>query len=224
MAAAEPSATVRKNAADPAVHFFDDFSSTAVGKKPLNWHSTLDATGASSVVTELKGLDGHWASMSGMRLTPTGMTTPLPRDFELSYDLVAAQNYTWGAHGLTFRLSRTPTAGKGESFLSLRIRPGFSGREGEVVIEAQFPGAQGYLSGTKWAAAPGFSNDAVNNRITVTLKKKGERLQVFIGQAKVAEYEKGIPSGLQFDAMSFELTGTSANDKMFISNIRIATN
>jgi hypothetical protein len=46
---------------------------------------------------------------------------------------------------------------------------------------------------------------------------------VFIGQAKVAEYEKGVPPGLQFDAMSFELTGVSANDRMFIGNIRIGT-
>jgi hypothetical protein len=221
--AAEPSEATRKTAVDPTTHFFDDFSSGAVGRKPLNWRSTLDDTGASSVVTELKGLDGHWASMGGFRLTPTQMKTPLPRDFEVSYDVVAAQNYTWGAHGMTFRLSRRPTAGTGESFLSLRIRPGFSGREGEVVIEAQFPGVLGYLSGSKWAGAPGFSNDAENNRVTVTLRKKGDLLQVFIGKTKVAEYEKAIPPGLQFDAMSFELGGVSANDKMFIGNIRIAT-
>src|SRR4029078_5459103 len=129
-----------KNAADPTVHFFDDFSTSAVGKKPLNWTSTLDSTGASSLIAEFNGLDGHWASMSGMRVTPTRLKTPLPRDFEVSYDMMAAQDYTWGARGLTFKLSK---AGAGaESFLSLRIRPGFGGREGEVVVEAQFPGTQ----------------------------------------------------------------------------------
>ncbi len=61
------------------------------------------------------------------------------------------------------------------------------------------------MSGTKWVGAPGFSNNAVNNRVTVTLRKKGDLLQVFVGQTKVAEYEKGIPPGLQFDAMSFDL-------------------
>ena len=213
-----------KSAADPAVHFFDDFSSGTVGKKPLNWNSTLDNTGASSVVTDLKGLSGHWASMGGMRITPTGMKTPLPRDFEVSYDVVAAQNYRWGARGLTLKLSKTPAAGAGESFLSVRIRPGFGGREGEVVIEGQFPGAPAYLSGTKWVGAPGFSNDLAINRVTVTIKKKGDLLQVFVGQTKVAEYEKGIPAGLQFDAMSFDLTGTSAEDKMFVGNIRIVKN
>ncbi len=172
-------------------------------------------------MTELKGLDGHWAAMAGMQVTPTGLKTPLPRDFEVSYDVVAAQNYRWGAKGLTFKLSKT--AGPA-SFLSVKIRPGFDGREGEVTIEGQFPGAQGYMNGTKWVGAPGFSNNAAINRVTVTLKKKGDLLQVFIGQTKVAEYEKGIPAGLQFDAMSFDLTGNSADERMFIGNIRIANN
>ena len=106
----------------------------------------------------------------------------------------------------------------------MKIRPGFDGREGEVEIEGQFPGAPDYMNGTKWVRAPGFSNNAVNNRVTVTLKKKGDLLQVFVGQTKVAEYEKGIPAGLQFDAMSFDLCGNSADERMFIGNIRIANN
>ena len=52
---AKSSEAASKNAADPTVHFFDDFSSGIVGKKPLNWRSTLDNTGATSVITELKG-------------------------------------------------------------------------------------------------------------------------------------------------------------------------
>jgi len=47
---------------------------------------------------------------------------------------------------------------------------------------------------------------------------------VFLGQTKVAEYEKGIPPGIQFDAMSFDLSGNSADERMFIGNIRIANN
>jgi hypothetical protein len=160
--------------------------------------------------------------MSGFQLTPTEMKAPLPRDFELSYDVIAAQNYTWGTRGMTLKLTGHTAPGTGESFLSLRIRPGFGTREGEVVIEAQFAGAQGYLSGTKWVGAPGFSNTAQYNRVTVTIRKKGDLLQVFLDKAKIAEYEKGIPPGLQFTAMSFDLSGVSGNDKMFISNIRIA--
>jgi hypothetical protein len=223
--AGKASETATKNTVDPAVAFFEDFSSSAVGKKPLNWHSTLDSKGASSVVTELTGLNGHWASMANTTLTAAPMKTPLPADFELSYDVVAGQNYTWGAHAMVFRLSRTAAAGKGESFLGVKIRPSFAaGREGELEVEGQFPGTEGYLSRSMYAKAPGFSNDLANNRVTVTLKKKGELLQVFSGKTKVAEYEKAIPAALQFTGMSFALTGVSAADKMFISNIRIARN
>jgi hypothetical protein len=219
--AGKASEATAKNAADPAVVFLEDFSSSPVGKKPLQWRSTLDNTGASSVVTELKGLDGRWASMAGMQISPTAIKTPLPPDFEISYDVVAAQNYRWGAKGLTFKLSK---AGGSASFLSVKIRPGFDGRPGEVEIEGQFPAAPEYMNGSKWVGAPGFSNNAAINRVTVTLKKRGSLLQVFVGAVKVAEYEKGIPAGLQFDAVSFDLSGNTADERMFIGNVRIAKN
>jgi hypothetical protein len=220
--AGKASEAAAKNAADPAVVFFEDFSSSPVGKKPLNWHNTLDKTGATSVVTELKGLDGHWAAMAGMVIKPTGLKTPLPRDFEMSYDVVAAQGYRWGARGLILKLSKT--VGTTTSFLSTKIRPGFDGRQGEVEIEGQFPGAPaGYMDRSKWVGAPGFSNNAANNRVTVTIKKRGDLLQVFVGQTMVSEYEKGIPPGVQFDALSFELSG-APEDRMFIGNITIRNN
>ncbi|MEO6437435.1 MAG: hypothetical protein ABIP55_16950 [Tepidisphaeraceae bacterium] len=55
---------------------------------------------------ELKGLEGHWASLSGFTVTPAQLGGPLPRDFTVSYDLVAARDYTWGARGMTFRVSK----------------------------------------------------------------------------------------------------------------------
>lgn len=217
--AAKPSAAAAKNAADPAVVFFDDFSTGTVGSKPANWRSTLDNTGASSVVTELKGLDGRWASMNGVQLSMQ-MKAPLPSDFELSYDIVAAQGYRWGARGLTFKLSRT-VAGR-ESFVSLRLRPGFDGRPGEATIDRNFPGTQGYLEGTGYPQVPGFSNNLPNNRISVTIRKKGELVQVFVGTTKLVESAKGIPPGLQFDTIG--LSAGNPEDLMYIGNIRIAKN
>ena len=215
--AGKASEAATRNATDPAVHFFEDFSSGTVGKKPLNWNSTLDNTGTSSFVTEVTGLNGQWASMAGFRITPTGLKTPLPSDFDLSYDVVAAKDYRWGARGLSVRLS------KAGSSLNVRIRPGYGGREGEVVIEGQFPGAPDYLGGSKYAGAPGFSNDLAINRTTVTIKKRGDLLQVFVGTTKVAEYAKGVPAALQFDSLYFELA-SSADEKMFLGNIRITKN
>ena len=44
------------------------FTETIIGaRRPRPRRSTRDNTGASSVVTELKGRDGHWAAMGGMQ-------------------------------------------------------------------------------------------------------------------------------------------------------------
>ena len=222
--AADASTASKTVAADPGVYFFDDFSTTPVGKKPLNWHSTLDNAGASSVVSELTGLPGHWASVAGFTVTPTQVKGPLPRDFSVSFDLVATRDYTWGARSMMFKLSKGIAQTAEESYLIVRFRPGFSGRDGEATVEGRLPGAPpGYFSGTKYAAVPGFSNNQQNNRIAVTVRKQGEMVQVFIDQAKIAEYPKAIPETLLFDAVSFHLQGTqpSPNDRMFISNVKI---
>ena len=222
--AADASTASKTVAADPGVYFFDDFSTTPVGKKPLNWHSTLNNAGASSVVSELTGLPGHWASVAGFTVTPTQVKGPLPRDFSVSFDLVATRDYTWGARSMMFKLSKGIAQTAEESYLTVRFRPGFSGRDGEATVEGRLPGAPpGYFSGTKYAAVPGFSNNQQNNRIAVTVRKQGEMVQVFIGQAKIAEYPKAIPETLLFDAVSFHLQGPqpSPNDRMFISNVKI---
>jgi hypothetical protein len=130
---------------------------------------------------------------------------------------VSARDDTWGARGMTFRLSKGP-----DSIFSVRLRPGFGGKDGEAVIEGKFPGVPGSLNETKWVAAPGFSNNQQHNRITIGIRKLGAMVQVFIGQTKIAEYPNAIPDALLFDAVSFDLQGQPGpNDQMFISNVKI---
>jgi hypothetical protein len=216
-ATSEPSAAVKTAASDPSVHFFDDFSRTPPGQKPTAW-----ATGVAGLVTTLDGLPGHWAVMAGDHnlLTPRELTKPLPQDFTVSYDLVASRNFTWGARGLTFQLAREKSAGNADSYLMLRLRPGFDGRDGEATIETKFPA--GYASGTQWVKAVGFSNDKTHNRVRVSVTKRGQALQVYIDGAKIAEYEKGVPADLRFNALSFIGGGnTGENDKFYVSNVTI---
>jgi hypothetical protein len=99
-------------------------------------------------------------------------------------------------------------------------RPGFGGRDGEAVLEGTFP--VGYFNETRWVAVPGFSNTEQNNRITVTIRKQGEMVQVFVGHAKIADYPKAIPEALLFDAVAFDLQRQAGpNDQMFISSTKI---
>jgi hypothetical protein len=218
--ASEGSEAAKKNSTDKNFHFFEDFSTSTIGKKPIGWQSTL-ALGTTTLITKLDGLDGNWAIMANYKIKPTQLKTPLPQNFTLSYEIVAAQNFTWGATGLTFQLSRELSAGNAESYLQLKLRPGFDGRDGEAALETKFPSPPGYSNGTKWFVAPGFSNNKKNNRITVTIKKKDETLQVFIDKTKIAEYEKAIPAAHLFNAMSFTSYNSGENDKFYISNIKI---
>ena len=215
----EASEATKNNIADPGVHFFEDFSTTRIGQRPLGWSVGRTA----GTITSLEGLPGNWAVMVGdARLTPKQLRTPLPRDFTVSYELVAVQNFTWGAKGLTLRLAKEPSAGNAESYFQLKLRPGFDGKDGEAAIETKFPA--GYPSGTKWVPAPGFSNNQKNNRITVSIKKAGERIQVFIDANRIAEYDKAIPSSLMFDTMAFFVPGSASeeHDRFYISRIRVS--
>ena len=69
------------------------------------------------------GLEGNWVELRGHYISATLLKKPLPQNFTLSYDLVAAQNFTWGAKGLTMQLAKETSPGNAESFLNLRLRP-----------------------------------------------------------------------------------------------------
>lgn len=214
------SEAAKKNTTDKNLHFFDDFSTTAIGKSPAGWRSTL-SYGVTSVIAKLDGLTGNWAELSNFTITPTQLPKPLPQNFTLSYDLLVLEHFTWGARGLIFQLSKETSPGNAESYLSLKLRPGFDGKDGEATLETKFPSPPGYSNETKWLVAPGFSNNKKYNRITVTIKKSGEMLQVFIDKQKIAEYGKAIPAAHLFNALSFTSGNAGENDKFYISNIRI---
>ncbi|MHB1196620.1 MAG: hypothetical protein ACYC0A_07245 [Lutibacter sp.] len=217
----EASEASKKNTADKNIHFFEDFSTTGVGKKPIGWKSNLGAGGSSSVVTNLGGLGGNWAVVADYTLTPSQIKKPFPQNFTLSFELVVAQNFSWGATRLHFKLAKETSPGNAESFLDLGLRPGYDGRDGDVSLETKFPSPPGYSNSANSFVAPGFSNNKKNNRITVTIKKMEETLQVFIDKTKIAEYEKAIPAAHLFNALSFFSYNAGENDKYYISNVKI---
>ena len=219
----EASVATQKNNSDKNIFFFEDFSTTAIGKNPIGWKVTL-SSGTSAVVAQPEGLEGNWVELKGYSINTTLLKKPLSQNFSLSYEIVVPQNFTWGAKGLAFRLSKETSPGNVESYLNLRIRPGFNGKDGEVLMEAKFTSPPGYLNDSKAAIATGFSNNKKYNRITVTIKKQEELLQIFIDKNKIAEYEKAIPAALLFNAMSFTHGRSDGEtERFYISNIKITT-
>jgi len=217
----EASGISKKNNSDKNIFFFEDFSTTAIGKSPVGWQAT-PSSGTSAVVTQPEGLEGNWVELKGHTINATLLKKPFPQNFTLSYELAVPQNFTWGAKGLAFQLSKETSPGNAESYLNLRLRPGWNGKDGEAIIETKlFNNPPGYY-GTKNTTAPGFSNNKKYNRITVIIKKKEEALQIFIDNNKIAAFEKAIPAALLFNAMSFTHGRSDGEtEKFFISNIKI---
>jgi len=214
------SETSRNAAADANTFFFDDFSTTPVNSKPNGWITRLE-TGTTAIVLKPDGLDGNWAEMKGYYIGVT-LRKSWPQNFTLTYDVAVPQNFTWGARGLTMRLSKELKHGVTEAFLDLTLRPGFSGRDGEAVLEAHHIGTSRQENRSKFYTAVGFSNNKKINRVGVTLLKRGETVQVFIDKTKIAEWEKILPADQQFTTLSFNCNGNKAEtDKYFISNIKI---
>jgi hypothetical protein len=86
----------------------------------------------------------------------------------------------------------------------------------------QFPA--GYASGSKWFDATGFSNNKKHNRITVSIKKTEDLIELFIDKTRIASYAKAVPADLLFNAISFRVLGSSygENDKFFVSHVTIS--
>lgn len=216
----EKSDKSKKAGLDAKVHFFEDFSATPPGKKPIGWFAKASGTGAGCVVTTVDGVPDQWVQLAGTTLVPNNLKKPFPQNFTLEYDVMVPENFTWGAKGLAMVIARENSAEVKDAFIDLRVRPGWGGRNGEVTLETKFP--EGYANGTKWYVANGFSNDKKVNRIRVGVKKTGEMLQVFIDKEKIVEYLKGAPGDLAFNALSFQMVNSdNDNDKYYVSNIRI---
>lgn len=221
----ELSSTAKKYAADPNTHFFDDFSSTVAGKVPVDWKSTLSAEGTKSMVVQPAGAEGNWTLLTGdCTITPMLLKKPLPENFTLSFDLAASKEFTWGAKAMSLRLSKKTSAGNEESFLIINLRPGFDGRDGETRVETKFPFPPGYSNETKWLMAPGFSNNKIFNRISVTIKKSGEQFQVLVDDKELIKMDKAVPAAHLFNALSFSSLSSGDTNKYYISNIRIIKN
>ena len=216
----EKSVSAKNASPDKAVYFYEDFSTTGVGKRPAGWTVRTNGVGADCVVATLDGIPEKWISIAGSTLRPSTLSKPLPENFTLTYDVIAPENFTWGGKGLVLLLSKEKNEGTAESYVRLKLRPGSGGADGEAELEMKFPA--GYPRETKWYVATGFSNNKKTNRINVSIRKKEESFQFLLDGKMIAEYNKGIPAGMLFNAVSFDMGRSDGEtERYYVSNIKI---
>ena len=115
------------------------------------------------IVKKLDGLEGNWVLITDNIITPNQLKKPLPQNFTLTFDLVASQNFTWGAKRLHLKLAKETSPGNAESFLDLGFRPGFDGRDGDASLETKFPSPPGYANLSKGYVAPDCAGNSSEN-------------------------------------------------------------
>ena len=217
---AESSVASKKAATDANIYFYEDFSTTATGKKPIGWYVQAGFDGHSSIVTNPEGASGNWVEIKGNTIIPNQLKKPFPKNFTLNFDVAVPQNFTWGAKALKINLAKQKTDGTDDATFTLSLKPGYSGgTDGSAYVETLLPA--GYTSGSSFAA-PGFSVNKDFNRINVSIKKDGEAMEIWIDKSKVAEYSKGVPADMVFNALSFKMIRSDGEtEKYFVSNIKI---
>jgi hypothetical protein len=217
----EKSAEAKKLSTDAAVFYFEDFSSTPLGQKPIGWKSELNTNAKPAMVVEVKERKEKWLEIKGQYFVyPQNIPTPLPQNFELSFDLAVPKDIPWGAKALEFYLGTKNKYDENAPSLNLRFRAGFYGRAGEGSLTGKF--GNGYFNSYKNFEATGFSNDKELNNVTITLKKNGELFELLIDDNKVAEIQKAFPAYTVFNWLQFKhLNSDAENQKYFISKFKI---
>jgi hypothetical protein len=122
--ATEKSETGKKTSLDAGVHFFEDFSTTGAGKKPIGWYAKTNHNGIAPIVTTIDGAENNWAILAGNSLIPNNLKKPFPSNFTFSYDVSVPENFTWGAKGLVVLLAKQKTEGVSEAFIKFKTTAG----------------------------------------------------------------------------------------------------
>ncbi|MBN8674078.1 MAG: hypothetical protein J0L56_08090 [Chitinophagales bacterium] len=218
----EKSSAANKNASDPSIFFFEDFSENETGQKPLGWKASMNSNAQYPQVTSVKNREGKWLGFIGHSpVTPQKINYPLPQDFELSFDLAVPKDISWGAKAFVLYLGTAKNYVENGPCINLRIRAGYSGRPGETSLECKF--GSGYPVNVKpYYDATGFSNDKEINKVTIRLKKKGESVEYYIDETKIADIAKAVPPGTLFHWLQLSHSSSDAdNQKYFITNFKI---
>lgn len=136
----------------------------------------------------------------------------------MSFDVAVPKGFTWGAKALELWLADEKAGDKKAASIQLRLRPGFDGRDGSAQLNILSPAGNSYND----AEAYQFSNDKPVNRVTVTIKRSGDRLQLLMNNKKLIEKTNLLPAGTVFNQFWFYHIGSSGDtEKYFLTNIKI---
>ncbi|MGN6417587.1 MAG: hypothetical protein ACTHMC_08850 [Pseudobacter sp.] len=171
-----------KNAADKSIHFFEDFSSVALGAAPPSWNTERSyETGGKVEVTELKDASGKWLKLK-RNASPKNFT-PVAGDFDISYDLLVHKgDVPWGTPGM--KMEMTFSSGQGDKLYNIDVTPGDMNRKDAAGWAMLMLGGASCTIGNYYSL-PDFTGSKPANKVTMSFRKKGETVTVLCNNNKV---------------------------------------
>jgi OOP family OmpA-OmpF porin len=190
---------------------FEDFMDGEIGDFPARWN-----TNAAAEIVTIEGKPGRWLKLTRGGVFVPELTSTLPDNFTLEYDLLTSTPYT-GTHIRTSLVSMT----------NPRELLSFHTAEHRYTFTADPRAASGSESRKEStseagnsAETPQFSDKGSPVHISVWRQK--ERVRVYFNDAKIWDVPRAMSPGANYNSILFYVHGVEPNMFYYLSNLRLA--
>ena len=209
------SATAKEKSGDKSIVFFDDFSATPEAATPKNWKTDGSSSGDKPTITKIEGAAGKWIKLKG-NASPKDIALPLSGDIEISYDLLVHKgDVPWGTPGIETEFGFSGKAG--DKRYAVNVSPGDMNRKDAAGwITLALGGSDCNLG--SYHSISAFTGSKPVNKVTITIRKKGEAIAIFSNNTKVYECASAFMQGAVMKKVNFYV---NEKNVYYLTNVQI---
>lgn len=207
--------------------FAEDFSQDVIGEFPVKWNTN----GSGEVVT-LDKVSGKWLHMTEGTKYQTPYSQKLPDNFTVEFDLLVQTAENMAVPEITFQLDQSGRNGA-YPIVQFTLGPSagtYSSQDEQTTIDrTRFTSVE--LNGTQFLSA----NDQLHNQfhkyngkgtpVHIAVWVQKQRFRAWVNEIKVYDLPRGIPPGVGFNEIGFEIGsygGSKDNFQYYVSNVKVA--
>jgi outer membrane protein OmpA-like peptidoglycan-associated protein len=192
---------------------FDDFMQDAVGDFPEGWN-----TNAAGEIVTIEGRPGHWLSFTKGGIFLPGLSTALPDNFTLEFDLLGSNPFKTG-------LAFSTTIVELSNVKAPAAWQGANNRWGFTVHPSGRTDADRRQDGVGEAAVQGQAEPfaAKNGGLAhVAVWRNKERVRVYLNDQKIWDVPKAMVPAAKYNSIIFWVYDVGPDYQYFLSNVRLA--
>jgi OmpA-OmpF porin, OOP family len=194
--------------------FFDDFLQDDIGDFPLKWN-----TNSGGEVVDIEGL-GKWFNMNWGGTFYPELSSPLPENFTIEFDLLYDFGDNHDAPAVTFDIISTIPGERMDNLV-----PGNGGAQISFTTYAVY--YKNWKDGNYAEIDNMFETNIIEKEgsspLRISIMAQKQRIRVWLDEKKVIDIPRLLPAGLAYDRVRFYEWGQEHPEiKFYINNFRIA--